>query len=63
MMTAYEQAKELARNLELKGLFRRAADKWGNALSLSQDKKQEQECIKNNLRCIRLLKITIREGW
>ncbi|CDG20551.1 conserved protein of unknown function [Xenorhabdus poinarii G6] len=62
-MTAYEQAKELAQSLELKGLFRRAAEKWGNALSLSQDKKQEQECIKNNLRCVRLSKITIREGW
>ncbi|MDE9528435.1 PerC family transcriptional regulator, partial [Xenorhabdus bovienii] len=46
-MTAYEQAKTLAQFLELRGLFRRAADKWGEALSLSQYKKQEQECIKN----------------
>ncbi|SFO10067.1 PerC family transcriptional regulator [Xenorhabdus japonica] len=62
-MTVYEQAKELARNLELKGLFRRAANKWGEALSLSCNKKQEQECTKNNLRCIRQARITIREGW
>ncbi|MCP9270347.1 PerC family transcriptional regulator [Xenorhabdus sp. XENO-1] len=61
-MTAYEQAKELARSLELKCLFRRAADKWGEALSLSQNLKQEQECIKNSARCIRKAKVTIREG-
>ncbi|AOM39991.1 PerC family transcriptional regulator [Xenorhabdus hominickii] len=61
-MTEYEQAKQLARNLELKGLFRRAAKAWGNALLLSQDKKQEQECTKNNLRCVRKAKITLREG-
>ncbi|MGJ0580805.1 PerC family transcriptional regulator [Xenorhabdus bovienii] len=61
-MTEYEQATELAQSLELKGLFRRAANKWGEALSLTQDHKQEQECIKNNLRCIRQAKITIREG-
>ncbi|MDE1488734.1 PerC family transcriptional regulator [Xenorhabdus bovienii] len=61
-MTEYEQATELAQSLELKGLFRRAADKWGEALSLSRNKKQEQECIKNNLRCVREVKITIREG-
>ncbi len=62
-MTSYEQAKELARSLELKGLFRRATEKWGEALSLSQDKKQEQECTKNNLRCVRKAQIKIREGW
>ncbi|MEX0447198.1 PerC family transcriptional regulator [Xenorhabdus sp. SGI246] len=62
-MTVYEQAKELARSLELKGLFRRAAEKWGEALSLSHDKKQEQECTKNNLRCVQKAKIKIREGW
>ncbi|WP_099115985.1 PerC family transcriptional regulator [Xenorhabdus miraniensis] len=62
-MTAYEQAKELARSLELKGLFRRAANKWGEALSLSHDKKQEQECTKNNLRCVRKAQIKIQEGW
>ncbi|MBD2784157.1 PerC family transcriptional regulator [Xenorhabdus sp. DI] len=62
-MTAYEQAKALAQSLELKGLFRRATNKWGEALSLSHNKKQEQECTKNNLRCFRASKITIREGW
>ncbi|MDE9549394.1 PerC family transcriptional regulator, partial [Xenorhabdus bovienii] len=51
-MTEYEQAKALAQSLELKDLFRRAADKWGEALSLSRNKKQEQECIKNNFRCV-----------
>ncbi|MDE9549338.1 PerC family transcriptional regulator, partial [Xenorhabdus bovienii] len=51
-MTEYEQAKALAHFLELRGLFRRAADKWGEALSLSRNKKQEQECIKNNFRCV-----------
>ncbi|PHM58930.1 hypothetical protein Xsto_04084 [Xenorhabdus stockiae] len=51
-MTIYEQIGELARDLELKGLFRRAANKWGEALSLSQNLKQEQECIKNGNRCI-----------
>ncbi|WP_416777889.1 PerC family transcriptional regulator [Xenorhabdus budapestensis] len=63
MMTTYEQAKELAQSLELKGLFRRAANKWGEALSLSQNKKQEQECTKNNLRCVRKAQIKIQEGW
>ncbi|CDG90440.1 PerC family transcriptional regulator [Xenorhabdus bovienii] len=62
MMTAYEQAKQLARILELQGFFRRAANKWGEALSLTQEHKQEQECTKNNLRCVRQAKITIREG-
>ncbi|MDX7992995.1 PerC family transcriptional regulator [Xenorhabdus littoralis] len=62
-MTAYEQAKTLAQFLELRGLFRRAADKWDEALSLSQNKNQEQECIKNGSRCIRQVKIIIREGW
>ncbi len=62
-MTAYEQAKELARFLEYRSLFRRAAKKWGEALSLSQNLKQEQECIKNNLRCVRKAQIKIQEGW
>ncbi|MBD1227705.1 PerC family transcriptional regulator [Xenorhabdus griffiniae] len=62
-MTAYEQVKELARFLEYRSLFRRAAEKWGEALSLSHDKKQEQECIKNNLRCVRKAKIKIQERW
>ncbi|MDC9596498.1 PerC family transcriptional regulator [Xenorhabdus anantnagensis] len=62
-MTVYEQAKQLARDLELKGLFRRATEKWGEALSLAKDLKQEQECTKNNLRCVRKARITIREGW
>ncbi|MDE9427824.1 PerC family transcriptional regulator [Xenorhabdus bovienii] len=61
-MTEYEQAKALAHFLELRGLFRRAANKWGESLSLSRNKKQKQECIKNNLRCVREAKITIREG-
>ncbi|PHM68449.1 PerC family transcriptional regulator [Xenorhabdus stockiae] len=62
-MTVYEQAGELARNLESKGLFRRAANKWGEALSLSNNLKQEQECIKNGNRCIQKAKVIIREGW
>ncbi|OTA14042.1 hypothetical protein Xvie_04049 [Xenorhabdus vietnamensis] len=62
-MTAYEQAKQLARDLELKGLFRRAANKWGEALSLAKDLKQEKECTKNNLRCVRQAQIKIQEGW
>ncbi|OTA14196.1 hypothetical protein Xvie_03917 [Xenorhabdus vietnamensis] len=61
-MTAYEQTKQLARDLELKGLFRRAAKEWGNALSLTQEHKQEQECTKNNLRCVRQAQIKIQEG-
>ncbi|MDE9453943.1 PerC family transcriptional regulator [Xenorhabdus bovienii] len=61
-MTEYEQATELAQSLKLKSLFRRAADKWGEALSLSRNKKQEQECIKNNLRCVRKARVIIREG-
>ncbi|WFQ81315.1 PerC family transcriptional regulator [Xenorhabdus sp. SF857] len=62
-MTVYEQTKELAQLLEYRSLFRRAAEKWGEALSLSHDKKQEQECIKNNLRCVRKAQIKIQEGW
>ncbi|MGJ0638457.1 PerC family transcriptional regulator [Xenorhabdus bovienii] len=61
-MTAYKQEKQSAQILELQGFFRRAANKWGEALSLTQEHKQEQKCIKNNLRCIRQAKITIREG-
>ncbi|BET98137.1 PerC family transcriptional regulator [Xenorhabdus taiwanensis] len=61
-MTAYEQAIQEAKELESQNLFRRAADKWGKALSLSQDKKQEQECTKNNLRCVRKAQIKIQEG-
>ncbi|MDC9622105.1 PerC family transcriptional regulator [Xenorhabdus sp. XENO-7] len=61
-MTAYEQAKQSARILELQGFFRRAANKWGEALSLTKEHKQEQECTKNNLRCVRQAKVIIREG-
>ncbi|WP_244967908.1 PerC family transcriptional regulator [Xenorhabdus budapestensis] len=63
MMTAYESAIQSAKELQSKGLFRRAANKWGEALSLTQEYKQEQECTKNNLRCIRKAKIKIQEGW
>ncbi|PHM60947.1 PerC family transcriptional regulator [Xenorhabdus ishibashii] len=62
-MTAYEQAIQEAKELESQNLFRRAADKWGDALSLSKDYKQEQECTKNNLRCVRKAQIKIQEGW
>ncbi|PHM31329.1 conserved hypothetical protein [Xenorhabdus innexi] len=62
-MTTREQTINQARELESRNLFRRATEKWGEALSLSQNKKQEQECTKNNLRCIRQSKVIIREGW
>ncbi|CAM3946422.1 PerC family transcriptional regulator [Xenorhabdus thuongxuanensis] len=62
-MTVYEQAIQKAKELESQNLFRRAADKWGKALSLSQDRKQEKECTKNNLRCVRKVQVTVRERW
>ncbi|OKP02208.1 PerC family transcriptional regulator [Xenorhabdus eapokensis] len=61
-MTTYEKVIQKAKELESQNLFRRAADKWSEALSLSRDKKQEQECAKNNLRCVRKAQVKIQEG-
>ncbi|MBD2816798.1 PerC family transcriptional regulator [Xenorhabdus sp. Flor] len=62
-MDRYESAIQSARDLEHRNFFRRAANKWGEALSFARNKKQEQECTKNGFRCVQKAKVTIRKGW